>query len=120
MDMLGILIGLGLLIWLAFRGWSVLILSPLAALLAAALAGAPLLANWTQTFMSGAGAFVAQFLPLFLLGAVFGKLMDDSGSIRSIAAFVSERRPVDWPLVSVVLLQGIALLLGLATFLRRK
>jgi H+/gluconate symporter-like permease len=91
MDMLGILIGLGLLIWLAFRGWSVLILSPLAAILAAALAGAPLLANWTQTFMSGAGAFVAQFLPLFLLGAVFGKLMDDSGSIRAIAAFVSER-----------------------------
>ncbi|HRT31073.1 MAG TPA: hypothetical protein P5211_01505, partial [Anaerolineae bacterium] len=37
-----------------------------------------------------------------------------------VAALVSERRPVDWPLVSVVLLQGIALLLGVATFLRRK
>ena len=37
-----------------------------------------------------------------------------------VTALVSERRPVDWPLVSVVLLQGIALLLGLAAFLRRK
>jgi H+/gluconate symporter-like permease len=85
MDLIGILFGLTLLIWLAFRGWSVLILAPIAALLAAGISGAPLLANWTQTFMSGASGFVAQFLPLFLLGAIFGKLMDDSGSIRAIA-----------------------------------
>lgn len=88
MDLIGILSGLTLLIWLAFRGWSVLILAPVAALLAAAMAGEPLLANWTQTFMFGASGFVAKFLPLFLLGAVFGKLMDDSGSIRAIAGFI--------------------------------
>lgn len=91
MGLLGILLGLGLLIWLAFRSWTVLLIAPMAALLAAAFAREPLLANWTQIFMNGAGAFVAQFLPLFLLGAVFGKLMDDSGSIRSIANAVSER-----------------------------
>jgi H+/gluconate symporter-like permease len=45
----GILLGLGLLIWLAFRGWSVLVLAPLAALIAALMAGEPLLAHWTQT-----------------------------------------------------------------------
>lgn len=88
MDLIGILSGLTLLIWLAFRGWSVLILAPVAALLAAAMAGEPLLANWTQTFMFGASGFVAKFLPLFLLGAIFGKLMDDSGSIRAIADFI--------------------------------
>lgn len=88
MDLIGILLGLTLLIWLAFRGWSVLILAPIAALLAAGISGAPLLANWTQTFMFGASGFVATFLPLFLLGAIFGKLMDDSGSIRAIADFI--------------------------------
>ena len=30
--------------------------------------------------------FLAQFFPLFLLGAVFGKLMEDSGSVAAIAA----------------------------------
>jgi len=35
MGLLGILVGLGLLIWLAFRGWSVLLLAPGAALVAA-------------------------------------------------------------------------------------
>jgi hypothetical protein len=36
--LLGILLGLGLLVWLAFRGWSVLLLAPAAALIAAAAA----------------------------------------------------------------------------------
>ena len=54
MELAGILIGLGLLIWLAYRGWSVLLLAPAAALLAAAFAREPLLAHWTQTFMESA------------------------------------------------------------------
>jgi H+/gluconate symporter-like permease len=52
----------------------VLLLAPAAALLAAAFALEPLLANWTQTFMGSAAVFLAQFFPLFLLGALFGKL----------------------------------------------
>jgi len=51
MGLLGILLGLGLLVFLAFRGWSVLALAPIAALVAAAAAFEPLLAHWTQTFM---------------------------------------------------------------------
>jgi H+/gluconate symporter-like permease len=49
--LLGILIGLGLLIWLAFKGWSVLLLAPIAAVVAAFFSREPLLAHWTQTFM---------------------------------------------------------------------
>src|SRR6201990_785775 len=83
----GILIGLGLLIWLAYRGWSVLLMAPLAAMIAALFSGEPLLAHWTQTFMGSAAGFLAQFFPLFLLGALFGKLMEDSGSVGAIASF---------------------------------
>jgi hypothetical protein len=85
MGLLGILVGLGVLIWLTYQGWSVLLVGPAAALLAAAFAGEALLANWTQTFMAAAARFIAQFFPLFLLGALFGKLMDDSGSALAIA-----------------------------------
>src|SRR2546430_3078466 len=103
MGLLGILLGLALLIWLALRGWCVLLLAHAAALLAAAFAGEPLLANWTQIFMSSAATFLAQFFPLFLLGALFGKLMDDSGSVSAIADFMTERlgqrRAVFWPAV---------------------
>jgi H+/gluconate symporter-like permease len=69
----------------------VLLLAPAAALVAAAAAQEPLLAHWTLTFMGSAAQFVAQFFPLFLLGALFGKLMDDSGSVQAIANYMSAR-----------------------------
>src|ERR1700733_14191339 len=90
MGLLGILVALGVLIRLAYRGWSVLLLAPAAAILAAGLAGEPLLAHWTQTFMGSAARFLMQFFPIFLLGALFGKLMEDSGSVSAIASFMAE------------------------------
>ena len=103
MGLIGILLGLALLIWLALRGWSVLLLAPAAALLAAAFAGEPLLASWTQTFMFSAATFLAQFFPLFLLGALFGKLMDDSGSVAAISRFMTERMGARRAILAVVL-----------------
>jgi len=89
MGFVGILVGLGLLVYLAFRGWSVLLLAPAAALIAALFGGEPLLASWTQIFMGSATKFLAQFFPIFLLGAVFGKLMEDSGSVSAVADFMT-------------------------------
>src|ERR1700746_3186232 len=39
--------------------------------------------------MDSGSRFVAQFFPLFLLGAIFGKLMEDSGSVAAIADFMT-------------------------------
>src|SRR6516164_10736965 len=103
MGLLGILVGLGLLVWLAFRGWSVLLLAPAAALVAAAFGGEPLLANWTQIFMSNAAGFLAQFFPIFLLGALFGKLMADSHSVTAIARYSTERLGMERTMLAVVL-----------------
>jgi H+/gluconate symporter-like permease len=103
MGLLGILVSLVLLVWLAFRGWSVLVLAPAAALVAAAFGGQPLLANWTQIFMGNAATFLAQFFPLFLLGAVFGKLMEDSGSVTTVARFMTEKLGKSRAMLAVVL-----------------
>src|SRR6516162_11819273 len=89
--LLGILVGLGVLIWLAFKGWSVLLLAPIAAVAAALFAREPILAHWTQTFMRSAAGFFAQFFPLFMLGALFGKLMEDSGSVSAIADYMTRK-----------------------------
>ena len=78
----GAVLALGLLIFLAYRGFNILLLAPLAALVAVAAAGAPLLASYTQVFLPAMGGFLIQFFPLFLLGAVFGKLMEESGAAR--------------------------------------
>ncbi len=83
----GIILSLGLLMWLAWRDVSVILLAPLCALVAVLFdPGRPLLATYTQVFMPSLGTFIAKYFPLFLLGAVYGKLMEDSGCAGSIAA----------------------------------
>src|SRR4029077_1250925 len=114
--LLGILIGLGLLIWFAFRGWSVLLLAPVAALIAALFSREPLLAHWTQTFMTSAAGFLAQFFPLFLLGAIFGKLMDDSGSVQTIARFMTEKLGPKRAMLAVVLAGAMVTYGGVSLF----
>jgi H+/gluconate symporter-like permease len=116
MGLLGILVGLGLLIWLAFRGWSVLLLAPAAALVAALFGGEPLLANWTQVFMGSAARFLAQFFPLFLLGAVFGKLMEDSGSVSAVADFMAKRLGERRVMLAVVLAGALVTYGGVSLF----
>ncbi len=116
MGLLGILLGLALLVGLAYRGWSVLGLAPLAALVAAAFAGQPLLAHWTQTFMGSAAGFVAQFFPLFLLGALFGKLMDDSGSVSAIAQFMTDKLGTGRSVLAVVLAGALVTYGGVSLF----
>ena len=116
MGLLGILLGLGLLILLAFRGWSVLLLAPAAALIAAALSREPLLASWTQTFMGSAARFLAQFFPLFLLGAVFGKLMNDTGSVTAIADFITTRLGKERAILAVVLAGALVTYGGVSLF----
>ena len=112
----GILIGLGLLIWLAYRGWSVLLLAPLAAMVTALFSNEPLLAHWTQTFMGSAAGFLGQFFPLFLLGALFGKLMEDSGSVAAIARFITERLGAQRAMLAVVLAGAIVTYGGVSLF----
>ena len=116
MGLVGILVALGALIWLAFRGWSVLLLAPCAALIAAAFSSEPLLAHWTQTFMGSASRFVAQFFPIFLLGALFGKLMDDSGSVSSIASFMTEKLGPRRAILAVVLAGALVTYGGVSLF----
>jgi H+/gluconate symporter-like permease len=102
-ELLGILIALGLLIFLAFRGYTLLLAAPAAAIVAAAFSGEPLLAKWTLTFMQGTARFIANFFPLFLLGGVFGKLMDDSGAALSMACTITERLGKTRAVMAVVL-----------------
>ena len=85
-------------------------------LIAAAAAGEPLLAHWTQTFMGSAAQFLAQFFPLFLLGALFGKLMEDSGSVEVIAGFMTETLGTGRAVLAVVLAGAIVTYGGVSLF----
>ena len=112
-----IVIALAALMYLAYRGISLLILAPaLAALVAVVSVETPLLASYTQVFMGSAGDFIVQYFPLFLLGAIFGKLMEDSGSAEVLANAIVRALGADKAMLAVVFSCAIMTYGGVSLF----
>lgn len=116
MGLSGILIGLAGLVALSFRGWTILAVAPLAALVAALAAGEPLLAHLTLTYMPAAAGFVGQFFLIFLLGALFGKLMEDTGAVAAIADWMILRLGTGRTVLAVVLAGALVTYGGVSLF----
>ena len=116
LGLIGIVVSLGLLMYLAYRGINVLILAPILALLATLMAGGPLLATYTQVFMPALGGYAITYFPLFLLGAIFGKVMDVSGSAKAIADFIVQRIGASRAILAITLACGILTYGGVSLF----
>lgn len=116
--LIGIVLSLILLMYLAYKGFSVVILAPLLALFAVAWSGLSneLLGFYSQVFMTGLGGYIIKYFPLFLLGAVFGKLMDDSGSARTIANFFVKKLGHKRAMLSIVLSCAVLTYGGVSLF----
>ncbi len=84
-SLIGILVGLVALIYLAYKGHSIIWIAPVCALIVAALGGLNLLGAYLGDYMKGVADYVLAWFPTFFLGAVYGKMMDATGSARSLA-----------------------------------
>lgn len=116
-SILGIVLSLLLLMSLAYRDVSVLVLAPLCALLAVWFDGnLPLLATYTQIFMASVGQFVTSYFPLFLLGALFGKLMEESGCAARIADVIVTRVGPERTILAIVLSCAVLTYGGVSLF----
>jgi H+/gluconate symporter-like permease len=115
-DVFAIVLALVLLMAIAFRGLPVILFAPLCALLAAGLSGRPLLPSYTETFMTSAAGYVRSFFPLFLLGAVFGKLMESSGAAGTIAGVIARALGPRRSILAVVLACGVLTYGGVSLF----
>ena len=113
---IGIIISLALLTWIAFRGFSVILFAPVCALLAAITAGFSPMPTYTEIFMISAGNYVKNFFPVFLLGAVFGKVMEDSGMARSIAGWIVRTLGPARAVISIVIAASILTYGGVSLF----
>jgi H+/gluconate symporter-like permease len=101
---LGILLSLALLMYLAYRGVNVLLAAPILALLATVIGGETrLLAVLTQIYMRSLGGFVTGYFALFMLGAILGRLMADSGSASAIARWIVGRLGSKQAVLAIVL-----------------
>ena len=109
-SMVGLVGALALLIVVTMRGMSLFVATPLCALIVAATSGLPLLAplapegvpDLVTLYMTGFTGFVMNWFFMFLLGSLFGKLMEDSGAADSVSAWITSRLGVKRAAFAVV------------------
>ena len=87
--LVGVVISLVFLITFAYRGHSVVVVAPIAALIAVVFSGQPIMGSYTQIFMPALGGFIISYFPLFLFGAIFGYLMTSTGLARYLAKAIT-------------------------------
>jgi H+/gluconate symporter-like permease len=58
---------------------------------------------YTDTYMTGFVGFTKSWFPTFMLGAIFGKIMDESGAARSIASWIAKVLGAKRAMLAIVL-----------------
>lgn len=117
MDLLIIILALGLLMLIAYRGFSVILFAPLCALLAVILTEPSYaLPFFSNIFMEKMVGFIKNYFPVFLLGAVFGKLVEMSGIAESIAKTIINLVGRKRAILAIVLMCAILTYSGVSLF----
>lgn len=117
MDFLIALGALCFLMFVAYRGFSVILFAPVAAMGAVLLTNpADVPAAFSGVFMERMVGFVKDYFPVFLLGAVFGKLIEISGFSKSIVAAVIDMLGDRQAMLSIVLVGAILTYGGVSLF----
>jgi H+/gluconate symporter-like permease len=110
LSLLGLILGLALLIYLTVRGIDLLIAAPLCALLVALTSGFALFPQtaaeggpaFSAAYMGGFVGFVQTWFFMFLLGSLFGKVMEASGAADAVAEWIVGRLGARHAVLAVV------------------
>ncbi|BDX07496.1 GntP family permease [Planctobacterium marinum] len=119
MSFIGLFGGLALLIFLTIRGFNLFIAAPLCALFTALFSGLPVFLgdnNFISSYMNGFSGFVAAWFFMFLLGALFGKFMEDTGCADAIANTIIGKLGKKHAVVAVVLACAVLTYGGVSVF----
>ena len=117
MSFLIVLAALCFLMFVAYRGYSVILFAPICALGAVLLTDPTLVAPmFTGLFMDKMVGFVKAYFPIFLLGAIFGKVIELSGFSKAIVASVIKFIGSSRAIASIVIVCGILTYGGVSLF----
>ena len=93
-------IGVGILglMYFAYRGWSIILIAPFFAVLAAIFSEFGILPVYSELYMTRLAEYTKTYYPVFLFGAVFARLMEKGGLASAIAgkimSLLGEKRAV--------------------------
>lgn len=118
MSLLGIVLGLVLLIALSYRGYSIIWVAPFSAFIVA-LFGFGVHGSmdaYTGAYMQTLASFTSSWMPIFLFGAIFGKLMDVTGAARAVAHWMVNLMGARQAMLGVILSCAILTYGGVSLF----
>ena len=116
---IGLLAGLGLLIWFALRGVNILFATLVCSAVVALSNGLPLAESLSSQYASsplGAFTFAGKFFLLFAAGAMFGRVMSVSNGAASIAAAMTRALGEHRALWTIVLASALLTYGGVVVF----
>ncbi|MCM3316905.1 SLC13 family permease [Rummeliibacillus stabekisii] len=124
LGMIGLFGGLALLIFLTMKGMNLLIVAPITALIVGLLNGLPLFpqltvnegANFLTNYMSGFTGFIASWYLMFLTGAIFGKVMEDSGAADSVSQWIVNKIGMKQAALAIVVACAVLTYGGVSLF----
>jgi H+/gluconate symporter-like permease len=117
MDLLIVLGALVFLMFVAYRGYSVILFAPVAALGAVLLTDPSLVPPmFSSVFMEKMVGFVKSYFPVFMLGAVFGKVIELSGFSKSIVSSVIHLLGNERAVLSIVVVCALLTYGGVSLF----
>ncbi|OWK47166.1 GntP family permease [Fimbriiglobus ruber] len=117
MNFLIVLAALAFLMFVAYRGYSVILLAPVTAMGAVLLTDPRLVAPmFTGLFMDKMVGFVKLYFPVFLLGAVFGKVIELSGFSRAIVSSIISLVGAERAILSIVIVSAVLTYGGVSLF----
>ncbi len=105
------------LMYVAYKGFSVILFAPIAALLAV-LCTHPyyVLPVYSNMFMENMVVFIKNYFPVFMLGAIFGKLIEISGFAKSIVHSVVKLLGPSRAMLSIVIVCALLTYGGVSLF----
>lgn len=116
MDLAIILVSLLLLMFFAYRGFSLIFIAPIFAVLAAISSDYASMPVYSELYMTKAAEYIKSYYPVFLLGAAFAKIMEEGGLAASVAAKIVSVLGKDRAILAVLLGCGVLTYGGLSVF----
>ena len=111
-----IALSLVLLIYFAYRGWSIIFIAPLFAVVAAIGSGHDPMPVFSEIYMTKAAEYVKTYYPVFLLGAVFAKIMEEGGLAASVANKIVQTLGKEKAILAILIGCGVLTYGGLSVF----
>ena len=119
MGIMMIVASLVLLIIFAYRGYSIIFIAPVFAVVASIGSGHDPMPVFSEIYMTKAAEYVKTYYPVFLLGAIFAKIMEEGGLAASVANKIVQTLGKEKAILAILIGCGVPILFREANYAKK-